>query len=41
MDFEKDIPCYFHVKYREEMKLFKIPWENLSFESFKNMCKYF
>lgn len=31
--------CLFHVKYRGEVQLLKIPWEELSFDTFRNKCE--
>lgn len=43
MDFHRNdgIPCYFRVKFRNNIKIFDFAWADLSFENFKSKRKYF
>lgn len=39
-DKSDEIPCYFNVQYCGEVKIFKIPWEKLSFDTFRSECEF-
>lgn len=36
-----EIPCYFRVKFGNEIKFIDLPWNDLSFANFKEKCKYY
>lgn len=36
-----DIPCGVRIKFRNEIRTVFLPWENLSFDSFRDACKFF
>lgn len=38
-DKSDEIPCYFNVQYCGDVKIFKISWEELSFDTFRSECK--
>lgn len=34
-----NVPCNVKVKFQNEIKIIELPWENFSFDSFKDACK--